>query len=41
MKMFEQVFFDKVLSLIKGKISFQEKKITVEEFKEIASKSRK
>jgi trigger factor len=40
MKMFEQVFFDKVLDLIKSKISFQEKKINVEEFKEIASKSR-
>lgn len=39
MKMFEQVFFDKVLSLIKEKVSFQDKKITVEEFKEIANKS--
>ncbi|HXA01634.1 MAG TPA: trigger factor [Cytophagaceae bacterium] len=40
MKMFEQVFFDKVLNLIKEKVSFQDKKITVEEFKEIANKSR-
>ncbi|MFL5729286.1 MAG: trigger factor, partial [Cytophagaceae bacterium] len=40
MKMFEQVFFDKVLSFIKGEVSFQDKKITVEEFKEIATKSR-
>jgi trigger factor len=37
MKMFEQVFLDKVLSLIKGKISLQEKKINVDEFKKIAS----
>jgi trigger factor len=37
MKMFEQVFLDKVLSLIKGKISLQEKKINVDEFKKIAN----
>jgi trigger factor len=37
MKMFEQVFLDKVLSLIKGKISLQEKQINVDEFKKIAS----
>jgi trigger factor len=40
MKMFEQVFFDKVLNFIKEKVSFQDKKITVEEFKEIANKAR-
>jgi trigger factor len=37
MKMFEQVFLDKVLSLIKEKISLPEKKINVDEFKKIAS----
>jgi trigger factor len=40
MKMYEQVFFDKVLSFIREKVSFQEKKITVEEFKDIANKAR-
>ncbi|MFL5730467.1 MAG: trigger factor [Cytophagaceae bacterium] len=40
MKMFEQVFFEKVLSLIREKISFQDKKISVEEFKELANKTR-
>jgi len=33
MRMFEQVFFDKVLDVIKSKISIQNKKVSVDEFK--------
>ena len=36
MKMFEQVFYEKVLKLIKEKIKIENKKVSVEEFKKVA-----
>lgn len=36
MRMFEQVFFDKVMEVIKNKINIQDKKVSVDEFKKEA-----
>jgi trigger factor len=36
MKLFEQVFYEKVLAVIKGKVNFTTKKVSVDEFKKVA-----